>query len=159
MKMDFKENYESAHALKSSPHITLVPPFQITDEPASMEILQNFANEHSSFEVELKDFSHFGKRVVFIDVVENQSLNNLHIGLKEIMSSNSLVFKYASQPKPYHPHLTLAFRDLSNENFRRAWAVYNTQSYNASFEAKELVLFKHYQQRWHIEGKYKLGKE
>jgi len=158
MKMDFKENYDSSHALNSPPHITLIPPFRITDEPTAKELLQNFANEHSSFEVELKDFSHFGKRVIFIDVVESQFLNKLHQGLKKVMSNHSLVFEYASQPKPYHPHLTLAFKDLSNENFRRAWAIYNTQSYNASFETKELVLFKHYQQKWHIDGKFEFGK-
>jgi 2'-5' RNA ligase len=50
--------------------------------------------------------------------------------------------KQPSQARPFHPHVTIAFRDLTKENFEQAWQHYSGKPFKESFAANSLSLLK-----------------
>jgi|SRR5690625_56974 len=149
LKMDFKENYKSSHSLNAPPHITLISPFKIKNKDFE-DILKRFAGHQTILNIELQDFSHFGQKVIFIDVKQTPDLMDFQKSLEEIIQENNDVFDFQSSRKNFHPHLTLAFKDLSLSNFKRAWEVYKDKEFKASFLVKELILFKHQEKVWDV---------
>lgn len=151
LKMEFKKEFKSAHALKSPPHITLLSPFSPPKPMEISPILASFVQEQTDFEVQLKDFSTFGKRVIFIDVLRNSELLLLQKNLENLARSHREIFGYNYGDREFNPHISLAFRDLTKENFDKAWTRYQNATFQSSFKASELVLFKHNRKRWEIE--------
>ena len=49
---------------------------------------------------------------------------------------------------PYHPHMTVAFRDLKKELFTLAWDEFESKQYAPSFEVNTITLLKHDGKEW-----------
>ncbi|MFA5669780.1 MAG: 2'-5' RNA ligase family protein [Balneolaceae bacterium] len=159
MKLGFKEHFNSAHSLKAPPHITLLSPFRLNaDDKEELEItLKKFSQDFKPFDVQLKNFSHFESRVIFIDVKKEPTLINLQLQLEKVARSNPHLFNYNYDERPYHPHLTLAFKDLTAENFKRAWDEFRKQTFDASFFANSIYLLKHNGNKWEVDREFVLG--
>jgi 2'-5' RNA ligase len=118
-KLWMREHYGCVVALKSPAHITLVPPFWwVTDlEDELREIIKTFKTDAGEFEVYLKGFSHFGKRVLFVAVEENTLLGNLRdkVVTHFSLSSGQTI---PADDRPFHPHVTIANRDLRSARAR-----------------------------------------
>jgi 2'-5' RNA ligase len=110
-----QQRFESGHALKSPPHVTLIPPFKSNETDFSA--LQDFTNNQPQFVVELKNFDRFGSRVIFVDVVENQLLWDCQNRLAAFCAHR---FDILPDPRPFHPHMTVAFKDLKKTVFPTA---------------------------------------
>lgn len=149
-RLHFKEAYNSSHALKSPPHITLLSPFNGQSEKELIAQLNHSLKQRTPFELSLKDFFHFGKRVIFMDVVENTDLLEIQKGLETHARNHPELFRYNYPKRPYHPHLTIAFKDLTEKNFQRAWEVYQNKSFSASFVVDEVYLLKHDSKQWQV---------
>ncbi|MGZ5209988.1 MAG: RNA 2',3'-cyclic phosphodiesterase, partial [Kaistella sp.] len=50
----------------------------------------------------------------------------------------------------FHPHLTVAYRDLTFENFKKAWEEYEKKTFEDSFLVDKICLFKHDSQKWNL---------
>jgi len=147
-----RDRFGSGHALKSPPHITLVPPFRLEKTPESGEALEVALRDAApgpSFPVQLRDFDRFGQRVIFVHVQLSEALITSqrqaadafyrHLGVKP-------------ETRPFHPHLTVAFRDLDRKVFPEAWAYFSGISYQRTFTAERVTLLRHNGQRWEIAG-------
>ena len=66
------ETYQSKKALRSPPHVTLIPPFRDNDSIENIldKKLTPFFGKYHSFKVELNGFSKFGARTIFIEPLE-----------------------------------------------------------------------------------------
>src|SRR5215204_6183709 len=73
----FKEKYGCTVALKSPAHITLVPPFWMEEEleNALISSIIKFSTAKSKFEIVLKDFAAFKPRVIYVDMLKNETLH------------------------------------------------------------------------------------
>lgn len=148
LKLEIKEKFDAAHALKLPAHLTILRPFwlEIKKENDVFHKLHTAASTQTPFPVQLKDFDHFGQRVLYIKVVEHEPVkqvyNNFSGSLKTLFSNASA--------SSIHPHVTLATRDLSRENFGRVWNDFKNRSYMNSFMAKSLILLKHNGKSWDI---------
>ena len=151
LKLHIKARYGASHALKLPPHITIVAPFRMPEahETILENILKTFAHEKPPFKVRMKDFGAFRPRVIYISIEENKFLNALHFDLLERLSTVALIQKGDPQ-KAFHPHITLANRDLSKAQFDAAWPVFKTKKTQMEFDANALTLFKHNSQSWDI---------
>lgn len=149
-RLHFKEEYNSSHALKSPPHITLLSPFNGHSEKELIAELGLTLKQRTPFEVGLKDFSHFGKRVLFLEVIQNDELLNLQEMMEAKARNHPEIFRYNYPKRPYHPHLTIAFKDLTEKNFQRAWEVYKNKSFSASFVVDQVYLLKHDSKQWQV---------
>src|SRR5689334_16324856 len=74
------DHFGPKHALRTPPHITLIPPLEVSDEEIKkiISIGKEISTQMQSFTLELNGFGAFNPRVVFIKVIENKILNNLY---------------------------------------------------------------------------------
>lgn len=137
------------HAFKSPPHLTVHPPFAWPERrlPPLMRSLQAFAAAHASFPVQLKDFGAFPLRVVFINVVENPALKVLFQDLIAHLET-SLGFSDQRNHHPFHPHMTIAHRDVEENMFPSIWRHFNAQTYDRTFQADAISLLESVNGRW-----------
>jgi 2'-5' RNA ligase len=151
LKNEVKDLFNSKGALRSPAHITLHMPFEWKEEKEAvlLNTLQQFTF-NGSFNIELQNFSCFEPRVLFVDVVKNESLEKLQNELVIYVKKNLRLFNQADDMRGFHPHVTIAFRDLKKEQFYNALPYFKTKTYNASFEMKSFYLLKHIDKEWQV---------
>src|SRR5688572_23852130 len=93
VKLDVSQKYNNKSSLRSPAHITLHMPFEMKE--AKEEYLIRTIAEFkftNNFSVELKNFSCFEPKVIFIDVAPNETLNTLQKQLVFHIKSNLNIF-------------------------------------------------------------------
>lgn len=145
------EMYGTKGALRSPGHITLHMPFSWDEEKEDKLIssLQNFSFE-KEFQVILSNFSCFEPRVVFIEVKQNNQLQELQHQLVRHVKQNLQLFNQSDDMRGFHPHVTVAFRDLKKPMFYKVWDDYKTKTFDATFNCESICLLKHLNDRWEI---------
>ncbi|MGE5658852.1 MAG: 2'-5' RNA ligase family protein [Actinomycetota bacterium] len=159
IKQHFAEHYASRHALKSPPHITLQPPFEWLPEelPRLEEWLANFTTPRSPFSITLSGFAAFPPRVIYVNVIKTPELLAIHQALMAGLEANLGIIDPASKTRPFSPHMTVAFRDLTRKNFQAAWPKFEQRSLDFEFTASQLTLLIHDNSRWNIKAEFLLG--
>lgn len=146
------EQYESKGALKSPPHITLHMPFKWEEqkEEKLIGLLSEFVANCpvKPFELRLKNFACFEPRVIFIGVEKSEPLLILQQELKRFCKVKLNLFNATFKEHAYHPHLTVAFRDLKKTDFYKAWNEFKDKLFEGNFIVNEFVLLKHNGQVW-----------
>lgn len=152
IKQYFSDRYNSRAAQKSPPHITLQPPFEwpTEDLPRLEQHLSTFALAQSPFSVTLQDFAAFPPRVIYINVLKTAELLHLQQALMTYLEANLGIVDPKAKTRPFAPHMTVAFRDLTRQNFKAAWPEFQARSLNFSWLASSLTLLIHNGQRWTI---------
>lgn len=151
-----REHYGSIHALRSPPHITLHMPFKWNDKKrmALDECLNQVAAETNAIQLQLRNFDFFDPRVVFVDVLENTALRELQQRLSKQMRLNLNLFNADYKDRPFHPHVTIAFRDLKKPRFFEAKTHFSEQKLKMDFAVGDLVLLKHDGTEWKIDHRF-----
>lgn len=147
------QTYHSKAALRSPPHITLHMPFRLGVKKLVrlQNALQNFCDKQGPLEIELDGFSTFSPKVIFIDVVPDPQLDDLQKGIAELMKTELNIFNANFQDRPFHPHVTVAFRDLRKSQFHQAWQHFKTQTFQERVRFDELSLLIHEHSKWIVE--------
>jgi 2'-5' RNA ligase len=150
LKHYFKETYQSKASLNSPPHITLHMPFEWKDTKEEMLIasLQTFVSGKIHFELQLLDFSCFAPRVIYLNVIESEPLHILQSDLHAFCKTKLNLFNARYRDMPFHPHITLAFRDLKKELFEKAWAEFKEKKFAGKFIIDKITLLKHDGKVW-----------
>lgn len=145
------EHWGCKVGLKSPAHITLLPPFWM-DENLQNSLVQDMENLYrlqSSFEISTANFSAFKPRTIFIDVVVDDQL-------QQLKTTTDLFFKGQPQygakidTRPFHPHITIATRDLRKSAFAEAWPQVAHQTFKETFLAQGVSLLRHNGQLWQV---------
>jgi 2'-5' RNA ligase len=163
IKNDFAGKYNSKHALKLPPHITIQPPFRTAPSTeAEMDVtLQKFFSSFQSFEITLNGFDSFNKshsKVIFIRVDESRELQDLHHKLVTLMRTE-FNFSESETPGVFHPHITVAHRDLSPGDFKKAWQEYKDKPFAESFQTGSAYLLKHNSKKWEVKSEFLFDKK
>jgi 2'-5' RNA ligase len=58
------------------------------------------------------------------------------------------LFNAQYRDKPFHPHITLAFRDLKKDKFEIAWQEFKGKKYTEKFDVNGITLLKHDGKVW-----------
>ena len=152
----FKVEFNSKAALNSPPHITLHMPFEWKSEKENqlIERLGAFAQTQNSFDLRLKNFGSFSPRVIFIHVVESKNLQTLQSALTQFCKTELNLFNANRLDQPFHPHLTVAFRDLKKSDFPKAWEFVKDLNFEERFPCRDMVLLKHNRKNWEPSQKF-----
>jgi 2'-5' RNA ligase len=152
IKQHFAETYNSRGAQKSPPHITLQPPFewQLDAAPILEQSLRTFAETQAPFPVTLQGFGAFVPRVIYINVLKTPELLALQKELMSYLEASLGIVHQVSKNRPFAPHLTVAFKDLTKQNFRAAWPEFQDRPLEFEFSASELTLLVHDGRRWNV---------
>lgn len=156
IKQHFADKYASSHAQKSPPHITLQPPFEWadTDIPLLEEHLKTFALRQNLIPITLKGYAAFVPRVIYIDVVRSPELLTLHQNLMSYLETNLEITDKVGKTRPFAPHMTVAFKDLTRQNFKAAWSEFEKRQLHFEFTASVLTLLAHDASRWNIKSEF-----
>lgn len=147
--------YNSRKALRVMPHITLKAPFTAA-APLQGEVLGWFGNLNltaTPFTVTLNGFGAFANArnpVIYVKPVASPQLSDLQ---NTIISSFKHTFPdIPLQPTERHfsPHMTIAYRDLTFDQFEKAWAEFKDKPYHAEFEVTSVALLQHDGEKWHV---------
>ena len=160
-KKDFASRFKSTKALRLMPHLTLKAPFHLaqSDHEFFLQWFDKLRINSPQFEIELKNFGSFPKTdgpVVFIRPVINKPLLSLQT---EIISNFKISFPNLVDrfDLNFEPHMTIAYRDLSFENYVEAWKEYQAKEFKALFEVKRFYLLQHDTRQWNIITTYLLN--
>ena len=79
LKQDLLKDHGLRGALRSPAHITIHRPFEWKEEKEN-ELITKLAGFHfqNTFNIDVKNFSFFEPRVIYVDVLANDLLNQLH---------------------------------------------------------------------------------
>lgn len=152
LKYEVAEKFNSKHALNAPPHITLHMPFKWKEKKLDQPkgVIQKLNNELTPFEIALKDFDFFEPRVVFVNVVENEQLNQLQKAVVDTCRKELNLDNANYKNRPFHPHVTIAFRDLKKPMFFEAKEYFEKRTFDAEFEVNKVSLLKHNGNKWNV---------
>lgn len=145
IQKDFVDNYQSVKAYNNFPHITIIPPFYAEVEAKLTDQFKNINTLVTPFEITLNNYGFFDKKrgpVVYLKPMLQPALNQLKNDFS-ILSPVALHEYYTS-------HLTVAFRDLSYEQFLKAKEIYRHKKFQAVFPVYEVGLYKHINRKWKL---------
>jgi 2'-5' RNA ligase len=152
-KRDFAERFGAKEALKNVAHITMKAPFKL---PAGqydylLQWFDNLSIEESPFGLRLKDFGCFiDNLVIFIKPEPNILLTTLQKSIIRQFVSAFPNIKVSRLELTFHPHITVAYRDLTAGKFADAWSEYRNKKYAASYTMNEFCLLQHNGKKWNI---------
>jgi 2'-5' RNA ligase len=146
------------HALRTPPHITIIPPMALKQEevPLIFSMASALSLSFSSFTMQLNGYGAFKPRVVFVHPQKCEALDGLEATWEHAIKQK-LPHALANYPdRPYHPHVTLAHKDVRREQFEKIWDHYSALDYRVNFEVKEFCVLDHTKDGWAVERRFSL---
>ncbi len=148
IKEHFQIAYNSKGALRSPGHVTLMMPFLWKEKKeAKLFDLLVQATKEEKFNLEFDGFGAFPPRTIFIKSKVCHELMDFQSRLARHAKRQMNLFN-ATHNRGYHPHMTVAFRDLKKDQFVEAWKEFKDRPFNAQFEVNDFWLLKHDGERW-----------
>lgn len=147
-KTELLKQFNLKGALRSPAHITLHRPFEWKEEKEA-ELIEKLSQFKfgSEFEIELNNFNCFEPRVVYVDVMKNDLMYELHRELKYYAQVNLKLYNETGDMRGFHPHVTIAFRDLKKKMFDDVWNEFKDRKYKAEFQYTGFSLLK-LEEKW-----------
>lgn len=148
------QKYECKQALKSPPHITLVPPFKYKEkkELLLVKAIEQFNQQqkNSPLNIKLDNFDVFLPKVIYINVIPSFELVMCHQNILKMTKVKLKIIK-DKDPRPFHPHITIAFRDVKKnilsliiEDLKEHFVIED------NFICTQISLLKHNGIKWEI---------
>ncbi|MFM2385954.1 MAG: hypothetical protein RL660_711 [Bacteroidota bacterium] len=148
-KQFMRANYGCEMAGKSPAHVTLVNPFFLSEGKHKdlIEKLEAFDSIVTDVDIVVDGFNHFDNRVIFADVLGNENLTALQEQLENYLRNTGFPFIREAK-KPFHPHVTIATRDIKPEHFDAAWANFEGKTFQGSFSTNSIHVMKLVDEKW-----------
>lgn len=145
VQQEIADRFGPRKILKIPVHVTLEAPFRLDDANAARmtEHLRDFFAKQPAFSVELRNFGTFRQSVVFIEVVPNLELLELHNRTSAFLREEHAYIHERPWQQGYTPHVTIANRDVTPHAHRGIWAEFNTRRFYAKFAVTEIHLLHH----------------
>lgn len=156
LKMELFEKFELKAALRSPPHITLHMPFQLPfDKEENLRgLLLEVASSLKPISIVQNGFGHFSSKVIYarVDITSELLQIQKHVlrNIQQKMNIHNADYKN----RGFHPHMTIAFRDLKKPLFNEIWPEYTKRSFQAKWESTCLSLLKHGGDKWNVHSHY-----
>jgi 2'-5' RNA ligase len=144
------EKYGCSVGLRSPAHITLLPPFWMDEEKQQQLItdVDAISSPVQPFTICINNFSAFKPRTIFADVIINEELRSLKAAVDAFFSKTD--YKIKTDTRPFHPHITIATRDLHKKDFHDAWPMFESKKFKAVWEANGLSVLRHNRACWEV---------
>lgn len=150
-KFFMKERFDCSVSLKSPAHITLIPPFWMKPEFEFnlTRSIDNFCQQQNPFIIHLKNFAAFKPRVIFAEVLKNELLYNMKENFENFITGLNQ-FPIKKDARSFHPHVTIATRDLRKRDFFRAWEVFEKKEFESDWQVNSISLLRNDQKKWEV---------
>jgi 2'-5' RNA ligase len=144
------QNFKCTVGLKSPAHITIIPPFWMNPEKEKDLIndIDSLSAHIKAFNLETNNFSAFKPRTIFIAINENNHLAELKRRATEFFKEKD--YKIKAESRPFHPHITIATRDLYKKQFHEAWNYFQNKEFVEAWQANGLSILHHNKKNWDV---------
>ena len=145
-----QEKYRCRVGLKSPAHITLIAPFwtEPQNEGALKTDIQTISDTVTPFHLSTNNFSAFRPRTIFVALDESAELNALKKATEQFFRGKNYGMKFEN--RAFHPHITIATRDLHKKDFAEAWPHFENKEFKEECEVKGMSLMKHNGRSWDV---------
>lgn len=158
--LEFKKiashKFRSSRALNSPAHITFLPPFFYDNDSISdlenelQEIIKGFKSSTIFYD----GFGHFGKKVIFINIELNGTMKYI---FRKLTSSFEHLYEPGKFNCRFHPHMTVAFKDMKEEVFPEAWDFFGSKELKRTQKFNSLSLLKFMDKKWIVVREFSFG--
>jgi len=150
LKNQVASGYGSKASLRSPPHITLHMPFGWPHKKFERlaTTLTSFFYRSKPYILKLSGFGSFAPKVIFVKVEPDPRLSTMQSDLCRLMAEKLSIYNANYRNKPFHPHITIAFRDLKKSSFFEAWEYYSSQLFQEELCVNQVTLLKHNGRFW-----------
>ena len=157
-KYYMREHFGCVVALRSPAHITMIPPFWMKEELEATLIadVESFSTRHTPIKIELEDFDAFRPKVIFLHVKTNEPLSRLRVELENFLVLKE-IYPIKPESRPFHPHVTIANRDLLRKDFQEAFTHFKKIAYKQTYMAGDIALLKHLGGEWKTVYQFNFG--
>lgn len=151
LQQQLADDFGVVAALRSPPHITLIPPFAATDGDIVQlqDKLWKLLRGQQQVAFSVNGFGHFDDRVIFIQPRQSNAVDGLQKLLVELFQTQIKWLK-AKLDGPFHPHITLAYRDMKPEQFPIIWDAVSQGTFTSHEEVSSVFILRHDGQRWRV---------
>ena len=160
LKKSLCRRFGVCHALRSPPHITLVMPFRAGEEDLAelTSRLRSLSLQHIPFHLLIEGYDHFGDRVIFAQVMPSLPLVVLRDAVWQTLPE-AIARQVTTRSAGFHPHLTLAHRDLTPELFQEAWSYVTSMPCEYDTQIDAVCLLVHEKKRWRVRERFPFSAE
>jgi 2'-5' RNA ligase len=145
------DKYNCKVGLKSPAHLTIIPPYWMArdKEQVMLSELDILCQNEVDFPITTKNFSAFKPRTIFIDVVVDENLKHFKKSIDHFFLDHK-DYGAKVETRPFHPHITIATRDLYKKSFVEAWSYFEAKEFEATFNAAGLSILRHNGRNWDV---------
>jgi 2'-5' RNA ligase len=145
------DKYNCKVGLKSPAHITLLPPFWMEDEKEESLIsdIDSLNNRFQPFLISTNNFSAFRPRTIFIALSPNENLNEVKAATDAHFKTNSF-YNIKIDTRPFHPHITIATRDLYKKSFHEIWPWFAEKEFLEEWTIDGSSILRHNKKNWDV---------
>lgn len=145
------EKYNCKVGLKSPSHITLVPPFWLEDDKEQQLIsdIDSLSKHLYTFNISTSNFSAFKPKTIFIAVTSSKQLNEVKKATDEVFKNDSF-YNIKIDTRPFHPHITIATRDLFKKHFFEIWPWFAERKFEEEWIAEGISILRHNKKNWDV---------
>jgi 2'-5' RNA ligase len=145
-----KQQFSCLVALNAPAHITLIPPFWM-EEDKEEHLIADLAHlsERRTFILRSNNFSAFKPRTIFIALHGSEELNELKSTADHYFIERK-EYKMKIDTRPFHPHITIATRDLTKKDFHIAWPHFEQKKFSEEWIAEGISLLRHNKKNWDV---------
>jgi 2'-5' RNA ligase len=158
IKQLIRDEFGVKYALKSPPHITMKMPFNYNE--AKEEVLEkklfDFLEGQGRFLVKICGVGTFGNRVIYLNIEKSPELALFQSSLKTFCKRELNLVDELSD-RNYHPHLTVAFKDIKPNLFPEIYKLVEKNAFDQGFVAEDLVILKRVEHNWKVDKKLVFG--
>ena len=145
------EKYNCKVGLKSPAHITLVPPFWMDEEKQERLIadINSLSDQVKPFLISTNNFSAFKPKTIFISTAPSDQLSQAKIATDEFFKNKSF-YNVKTETRPFHPHITIATRDLYKKSVQEIWPWFAEKKFEEQWTAEGISVLKHNKKNWDV---------
>jgi len=145
------EKYNCKVGLKSPAHITIVPPFWMEEQKEERLITDiNFlSNRLQPFIISTHNFSAFKPKTIFISLTSSEQLNQVKKTTDDFFKANSY-YDMKIDTRPFHPHVTIATRDLYKKSFHEIWPWFTEKKFLEEWTVEGVSILRHNKKNWDV---------
>lgn len=149
IKNEIRDQFNVKYALKSPAHITLKMPFSYNEakEEKLIQALRKFLIQFEPFPISIGGVDTFGKRVIFLKIKADDRLAKLQSELKSFCKRELNLVDELSD-RNFHPHMTIAFKDLKEIHFGDILNLVRKKSLKEELVVARVHLLKRIEGRW-----------
>lgn len=147
-KREAADLFHSFRALRSPAHITVIPPLSLGLEDARSidRVISAVHMRQDPFSVVCHGFASFPHRVLYVDIPENKCLGDYAEQIRVKLDADWPELSLRS--RPFRPHMTVAFRDLTEDAFLEGRKHFADRTYHRQWVADGLWRLDYHEAQW-----------